>query len=135
MSDVQQQQQQVKSALKRSQKTTDFAISRERSFVRPNGRDAQQKRKSQTFVAVNRAKPTMEIYRPPNVRMDIPQGKLNVHAKEFTMNDIQPSRSGGKSGGFFFIAKMMRKMCGLHGKTCPEALLLFVTTCSHKRIW
>lgn len=45
-------------------------------------------------------KPTMEIYRPPNVRSDVPQsptGKLNVHAKEFTMNqhDLQPSKSSG----------------------------------------
>lgn len=42
----------------------------------------------------------MEIYRPPNVRTDgLPQnntGKLNVHAKEFTMtHELQPSKSSG----------------------------------------
>lgn len=36
----------------------------------------------------------MEIYRPPNVRTDT--GKLNVHAKEFTMtHDLQTSKSSG----------------------------------------
>lgn len=74
--------------LKRSQKTdfsTNSTITRERSFVRPN----KDKRKSQ-----NMGKPTMEIYRPPNVRTDLPQPKLNVHAKEFTMNnELQTSKS------------------------------------------
>ncbi|CAH0557005.1 unnamed protein product [Brassicogethes aeneus] len=85
--------------LKRSQKT-DFnnaaaVIMRERSFVRPN-RDPQ-KRRSQTMAAI-KGKPTMEIYRPPNVRTDLPnmQGRLNVHAKEFTMNhELQNSKSSG----------------------------------------
>lgn len=83
--------------LKRSHKT-DFTssaitISRERSFVKPN-RDPH-KRRSQTITAV-KAKPTMEIYRPPNVRTDLIQNpaKLNVHAKEFTMaHELQNSRS------------------------------------------
>lgn len=78
--------------LKRSQKQE---FSRERSFIRSNSKQDMQKRKSQTM-----GKPTMEIYRPPNVRSDIPQsppGKLNVHAKEFTMNqhELQPSKSSG----------------------------------------
>ncbi|XP_008483986.1 uncharacterized protein LOC103520663, partial [Diaphorina citri] len=38
--------------------------------------------------------PTLEIYRPPNVRSDGPaNNKLNVHAKEFIMNSLQNSRS------------------------------------------
>ncbi|XP_066998065.2 CBP80/20-dependent translation initiation factor isoform X2 [Anabrus simplex] len=50
----------------------------------------------------NRGKPTMEIYRPPNVRTDVIQNglsplnaRLNVHAKEFTMKqgEINTSRS------------------------------------------
>lgn len=82
--------------LKRSQKT-DFSagVTRERSFIKPN-KDAY-KRRSQTMATI-KGKPTMEIYRPPNVRTDIPQptGKLNVHAKEFTMNhDLQTSKSSG----------------------------------------
>lgn len=85
--------------LKRSQKT-DFTtagspgvIMRERSFVRPN-RDPL-KRRSQTMATIKAGKPTMEIYRPPNVRTDLPNmsGKLNVHAKEFTMSELQASRS------------------------------------------
>ncbi|XP_072391424.1 uncharacterized protein [Diabrotica undecimpunctata] len=85
--------------LRRSQRT-DFSnamtplVSRERSFVRPN--KDPQKRRSQTMFAM-KGKPTMEIYRPPNVRTDIPMtGKLNVHAKEFTMNhELQASKSSG----------------------------------------
>uniref|UniRef100_A0A8D9EVZ8 MIF4G domain-containing protein B n=2 Tax=Cacopsylla melanoneura TaxID=428564 RepID=A0A8D9EVZ8_9HEMI len=39
--------------------------------------------------------PTLEIYRPPNVRSDGPgNNRLNVHAKEFIMN-LQNSRSSG----------------------------------------
>ncbi|CAG9771621.1 unnamed protein product [Ceutorhynchus assimilis] len=84
--------------LKRSQKT-DFSpgppgiLMRERSFVKPN-RDSL-KRRSQTMATIRAGKPTMEIYRPPNVRTDIPPGKLNVHAKEFTMNELQASKSSG----------------------------------------
>lgn len=85
--------------LRRSQRA-DFSqgatalMSRERSFVRPN-KDFS-KRRSQTMMAM-KGKPTMEIYRPPNVRTDIPMsGKLNVHAKEFTMNhELQSSKSSG----------------------------------------
>ncbi|VEN36183.1 unnamed protein product [Callosobruchus maculatus] len=70
-------------------------VTRERSFVRPN-KDSQ-KRRSQTMATLKGGKPIMEIYRPPNVRTDLPiSGKLNVHAKEFTMNhDLQPSKSSG----------------------------------------
>lgn len=86
--------------LKRSHKT-DFAsstvtITRERSFIKPN-RDPQ-KRRSQTMATI-KGKPTMEIYRPPNVRTDLihlqnASAKLNVHAKEFTMNhELQNSKS------------------------------------------
>ncbi|KAJ8920744.1 hypothetical protein NQ315_004884 [Exocentrus adspersus] len=85
--------------LKRSQKT-DFSsgmpfVTRERSFIRPN--KDPQKRRSQTMQTI-KGKPTMEIYRPPNVRTDLPNvsGKLNVHAKEFTMNhEVHPSKSSG----------------------------------------
>lgn len=85
--------------LKRSSKTefsssTTATISRERSFIKPN-RDPQ-KRRSQTITTV-KGKPTMEIYRPPNVRTDLiqnPSAKLNVHAKEFTMShELQNSKS------------------------------------------
>ncbi|XP_030758364.1 CBP80/20-dependent translation initiation factor [Sitophilus oryzae] len=89
------------SQVKRSQKTdfsaaTPGVITRERSFVRSNIRDPL-KRRSQTMATIKAGKPTMEIYRPPNVRTDLPNmtGKLNVHAKEFTMNDLQPSKSSG----------------------------------------
>ncbi|XP_018573669.1 CBP80/20-dependent translation initiation factor [Anoplophora glabripennis] len=85
--------------LKRSQKT-DFSaaapfVTRERSFIRPN--KDPQKRRSQTMATI-KGKPTMEIYRPPNVRTDLPNvsGKLNVHAKEFTMNhELHSSKSSG----------------------------------------
>ncbi|KAJ3655483.1 hypothetical protein Zmor_014613 [Zophobas morio] len=83
--------------LKRSQKT-DFSsavvVTRERSFIRPN--KDPQKRRSQTMATI-KGKPTMEIYRPPNVRSDVANtGKLNVHAKEFTMShELQPSKSSG----------------------------------------
>lgn len=87
-----------KAPLKRSQKT-DFSgvVARERSFIRTN-KEMQNKRKSQAIAVNKGGKPTMEIYRPPNVRSDgSPAGKLNVHAKEFTMNnnngELQPSRS------------------------------------------
>lgn len=49
-------------------------------------------------MATIKSKPTMEIYRPPNVRTDGLQNsaKLNVHAKEFTMNhELHPSKSSG----------------------------------------
>ncbi|XP_066251173.1 CBP80/20-dependent translation initiation factor [Euwallacea similis] len=86
--------------LKRSQKA-DFSagvpgvIMRERSFVKAS-RDSL-KRRSQTMATLRAGKPTMEIYRPPNVRTDLPHmpGKLNVHAKEFTMNELQSSKSSG----------------------------------------
>jgi hypothetical protein len=90
--------------LKRSQKT-DFSpatvVTRERSFIRPN--KDPQKRRSQTMATI-KGKPTMEIYRPPNVRTDIlpNSGKLNVHAKEFTMtHELQPSKSSGNLSGNF----------------------------------
>ncbi|KAK9872892.1 hypothetical protein WA026_020245 [Henosepilachna vigintioctopunctata] len=74
------------------------ALMRERSFIKSN---KELKRRSQTVASI-RGKPTMEIYRPPNVRTDIqfPNNapKLNVHAKEFTMNHphgLQPSKSSG----------------------------------------
>lgn len=87
--------------LKRSQKT-DFSagvpgvIMRERSFVKSSRESL--KRRSQTMATLKTGgKPTMEIYRPPNVRTDLPHvpGKLNVHAKEFTMNELQSSKSSG----------------------------------------
>lgn len=85
-------------SLKRSQKA-DFAgaaaLTRERSFIKQNKDMLQNKRRSQTMATI-KGKPTMEIYRPPNVRSDgtTPGGKLNVHAKEFTMNnELQSSKS------------------------------------------
>ncbi|XP_063708102.1 uncharacterized protein LOC134836785 isoform X2 [Culicoides brevitarsis] len=63
-------------------------ISRERSFVRTSGQNIQQHNQQ------IREKPALEIYRPPNVRIDnnsnggmmgMPQNKLNVHAEEFQM--------------------------------------------------
>lgn len=84
--------------LRRSQKA-DFStagITRERSFIRQNSKEMQNKRRSHTMATI-KGKPTMEIYRPPNVRTDLPQntGKLNVHAKEFTMGELQTSKSSG----------------------------------------
>ncbi|XP_018330814.1 uncharacterized protein LOC108740824 [Agrilus planipennis] len=84
--------QQLQSSLKRSQKTdftTSTTLTKERSFIRTN--KDPHKRKSQTMATI-KGKPTMEIYRPPNVRTD--SGVLNVHAKEFTMNhDLKTSKS------------------------------------------
>ncbi|XP_069684484.1 uncharacterized protein [Periplaneta americana] len=59
-------------------------------------------RRRNNAMPSNRGKPTMEIYRPPNVRSDVLQNglsnsnpRLNVHAKEFTMKqgDLSTSRS------------------------------------------
>lgn len=83
---------------------TPAGISRERSFVRVSNPQAHQnisKRRSLGFQQHQqqvRMKPPLEIYRPPNIRLDIPQNKLNVHAQEFTMNmqrgmELQNSRS------------------------------------------
>lgn len=94
--------------LKRSTKL-DFGVSRERSFVRQSSqhhhhhqtRDCGSRRRGSAMPS-NRGKPTMEIYRPPNVRTDVIQNgllplnaRLNVHAKEFTMKqgEINMSRS------------------------------------------
>lgn len=99
---------------------TPAGISRERSFVRtaaPLSHHNLAKRRSMGFQQQQqqiRMKPALEIYRPPNIRMDIPQNKLNVHAQEFTMglqgnnrqslqlynssgnlNPLQPSKSSG----------------------------------------
>uniref|UniRef100_A0A336LW89 CSON005994 protein n=1 Tax=Culicoides sonorensis TaxID=179676 RepID=A0A336LW89_CULSO len=79
-------------------------ISRERSFVRTSGQNIQNanKRRSLAFHQQQqqqnqqiREKPAIEIYRPPNVRIDnssgnnggvlMTQNKLNVHAEEFQM--------------------------------------------------
>lgn len=82
--------------LKRSRKTefNPTMVQRERSFIK-SSRDLQ-KRRSQTMATI-KTKPTMELYRPPNVRSDLSPGKLNVHAKEFTMShDLQPSKSHGQ---------------------------------------
>lgn len=62
------------------------------------GRDFGNRKKAAMSV---RGKPTMEIYRPPNVRTDtvqngaVPTNRLNVHAKEFTMKptELTTSRS------------------------------------------
>ncbi|XP_063221405.1 CBP80/20-dependent translation initiation factor isoform X2 [Bacillus rossius redtenbacheri] len=65
-------------------------------------RDAGSNRRRPNAPPPNRGKPTMEIYRPPNVRTDVlqngmlvPNPRLNVHAKEFTMKpgDLSTSRS------------------------------------------
>ncbi|GLH00182.1 Uncharacterized protein GBIM_06631 [Gryllus bimaculatus] len=62
----------------------------------------RESRRKAAAMPSNRGKPTMEIYRPPNVRTDIVtngvspiSARLNVHAKEFTMKsgDISMSRS------------------------------------------
>ncbi|XP_022914390.1 CBP80/20-dependent translation initiation factor [Onthophagus taurus] len=107
-------QNQQSGGLKRSQKadfqSSSTTVLRERSFVKQNSRESS-KRRSQTMMAANLVKgnkPTMEIYRPPNVRIDnIPQqhgnNKLNVHAKEFTMgSELQTSKSSGNLALFNF---------------------------------
>ncbi|KAK6625710.1 hypothetical protein RUM43_006009 [Polyplax serrata] len=94
---------------------SNFLLSRERSFVRPSPKYQQsqdpymfqiqflkdKKNKNMQLQVNSKGKPTMEIYRPPNVRMDgtpatnLVSPKLNVHAKEFTTkySQLPPSRS------------------------------------------
>ncbi|XP_026469347.1 uncharacterized protein LOC113373260 isoform X2 [Ctenocephalides felis] len=97
-------------ALRRSGRLPEFhpGFMRERSFIRPPSqyqmRDGAAKRRSvhghgpaHHYNHQQRGKPSLEIYRPPNVRVDGPN-KLNVHAKEFTMamgqqHNLQTSRS------------------------------------------
>lgn len=81
-------------------------ISRERSFIRTSNQQNANKRRSLAFTQSQamqhaqqqqqlRGKPPMEIYRPPNVRMDgLPNqnNKLNVHAQEFQMNSLNDNR-------------------------------------------
>ncbi|KAL5280840.1 MIF4GD family protein [Megaselia abdita] len=65
-------------------------IIRERSFIRNNNQQNSNKNRRSLAIMPNNqqgnmrgAKPTMEIYRPPNVRLD---NKLNINAQEFNMN-------------------------------------------------
>lgn len=77
-------------------------ISRERSFIRASNQQNANKRRSLAFTQSQamqhaqqqqlRGKPPMEIYRPPNVRMDGLANKLNVHAQEFQMNNLPDGR-------------------------------------------
>lgn len=81
-------------------------ISRERSFIRTSNQQVMDmnanKRRSLAFTQSQalqhaqqqqlRGKPPMEIYRPPNVRMDGLHNKLNVHAQEFQMNNLPDGR-------------------------------------------
>ncbi|XP_053692952.1 uncharacterized protein LOC128741280 isoform X2 [Sabethes cyaneus] len=81
-------------------------ISRERSFIRTSNQQNANKRRSLAFSQSQamqhaqqqqqlRGKPPMEIYRPPNVRLDgLPNqnNKLNVHAQEFQMNNLNDNR-------------------------------------------
>nr|CAD7407203.1 unnamed protein product [Timema poppensis] len=64
-------------------------------------RETGGNRRRSSAMPSNRGKPTLELYRPPNVRADVlqngvfsPNPRLNVHAKEFTMKhgDITTSR-------------------------------------------
>ncbi|XP_021927475.1 uncharacterized protein LOC110833560 isoform X3 [Zootermopsis nevadensis] len=102
------------SDLRRSYTKLDFTVNnvtcgRERNnymrqavqYHHHQARDAGGRRRN--AMPSNRGKPTMEIYRPPNVRTDALQNglstnsnpRLNVHAKEFTMKqgDLSTSRS------------------------------------------
>ncbi|GAB0093444.1 MIF4G domain-containing protein [Sergentomyia squamirostris] len=75
-----------------------LGIIRERSFVRTPNHTQQMNAKRRSLMQLHpqqqqqqvqqmRVKPALEIYRPPNVRIDgLAQNKLNVHAQEFTMN-------------------------------------------------
>ncbi|XP_055644902.1 uncharacterized protein LOC129780549 isoform X2 [Toxorhynchites rutilus septentrionalis] len=83
-------------------------ISRERSFIRTPSQQNANKRRSLAFSQSQamqhaqqqqqqhmRGKPPMEIYRPPNVRLDgLPNqnNKLNVHAPEFQVNMLNDNR-------------------------------------------
>ncbi|XP_055596460.1 uncharacterized protein LOC129746664 isoform X17 [Uranotaenia lowii] len=90
-------------------------ISRERSFIRTSNQQVMDmnanKRRSLAFSQSQamqhaqqqqqqlRGKPPMEIYRPPNVRLDglpnqqqQPNHKLNVNAQEFQMNSLNDNR-------------------------------------------
>uniref|UniRef100_A0A1B6CNF2 MIF4G domain-containing protein n=1 Tax=Clastoptera arizonana TaxID=38151 RepID=A0A1B6CNF2_9HEMI len=104
--------------LRRSYTQMEFSVNRDRSFnIRPqlqhiafhhSVRDLGN-RKRYSMMPTSRIKhATMEIYRPPNVRLDgnigpngmAMQPRLNVHAKEFTMMNsgsagLQSSRSSG----------------------------------------
>ncbi|PSN52195.1 hypothetical protein C0J52_06100 [Blattella germanica] len=72
-------------------------------IARETGSRRRNNNNSNNAMPSNRGKPTMEIYRPPNVRTDLLQNgvttnvnpRLNVHAKEFTMKqgDLSTSRS------------------------------------------
>ncbi|PNF28717.1 hypothetical protein B7P43_G07857 [Cryptotermes secundus] len=101
--------------LRRSYTKLDFTVNspnsgRERnSYVRQTSQQHHHQvretgsRRRNNAMPSNRGKPTMEIYRPPNVRTDLLQNglstnsnpRLNVHAKEFTMKqgDLSTSRS------------------------------------------
>ncbi|XP_039292475.1 CBP80/20-dependent translation initiation factor isoform X5 [Nilaparvata lugens] len=98
--------------LRRSYTQVEFALPRDRPFnvrapnniiyrhnMPPSMVQVPDKRRFSAMPRVRHA--TMEIYRPPSVRMDggstSPPGRLNVHAKEFTMNraDLATSRSSG----------------------------------------
>ncbi|XP_044728279.1 CBP80/20-dependent translation initiation factor isoform X3 [Chrysoperla carnea] len=115
MSGPSQQSISTAQELRRSNKMQDFSgINRERSFVRVNSNHhhhpgRNEKKRSHTSVAINmRGKPTLEIYRPPSIygsQNGLQNPKLNVHAKEFTMNhqgnNLQTSRSIANLGHAF----------------------------------
>lgn len=123
--------------LRRSYTQMEFAINRDRAFnMRPQlqhlafqqqVRDLGNRRRFSAMPSSRVKHASIELYRPPNVRVDgsnsgqnghnhngmsaLQRQSLNVHAKEFTMtpNTIQPSRSSGNliaamsgNNGFIF---------------------------------
>lgn len=119
--------------LRRSYTQMDFAINRDRAFnIRPQlqhiafqhqVRDLGNRRRFSAMPSSRVKHATIELYRPPNVRLDGSTGQngmfsmqrqsLNVHAKEFTMtaNTIQPSRSSGN---------LIAAMSGNNGFVFPQ---------------
>lgn len=119
--------------LRRSYTQMEFAINRDRAFnIRPQlqhiafpqqVRDLGNRRRFSAMPSSRVKHASIEIYRPPNVRVDGNSGQngmsamqrqsLNVHAKEFTMtpNTIQPSRSSGN---------LIAAMSGNNGFVFPQ---------------
>ncbi|XP_055545569.1 uncharacterized protein LOC129730324 isoform X2 [Wyeomyia smithii] len=99
-------EQNDKRAIKMQDMYISPGISRERSFIRTSNQQNANKRRSLAFSQSQamqhaqqqqqlRGKPPLEIYRPPNVRLDgLPNhnNKLNVHAQEFQMNNMTDNR-------------------------------------------
>ncbi|XP_054271600.1 uncharacterized protein LOC128992174 [Macrosteles quadrilineatus] len=89
--------------LRRSYTQMDFSLNRvnirhpmPQFFHQQPNLQIRDPRRRFSHMPSNKKHPTLEVYRPPSVRhegMGMGQKSLNVHAPEFTMNRVQPSRS------------------------------------------